>query len=143
MLTEAEKSGGFSSRIYKNFPNGVNYDVKLAYHVVRLLNEVEQILVEQNLDLERNREQLKDIRAGNWTLEQIEQYFNDKEKLLEEVYLKSTLPYGPDEDAIKQLLLDCLEQHYGSLTGVVVVNMEVDKLANDIRAVLSKYGYNG
>lgn len=32
------------------------YDLKFAYHVVRLLNEIEQILIEYDLDLERNRE---------------------------------------------------------------------------------------
>ncbi len=32
------------------------YDVTFAYHVVRLLNEIEQILTEADLDLERNRE---------------------------------------------------------------------------------------
>lgn len=62
------------------------FDVKFAYHVVRLLNEVEQILIEHDLDLERNREQLKSIRRGEWTQEQIIEYFSEKEKTLEEVY---------------------------------------------------------
>ena len=41
------------------------YSTKFAYHIVRLLNEVEQILTEHDLDLERNREQLKSIRRGD------------------------------------------------------------------------------
>ena len=57
------------------------YDVKAAYHVVRLLNEIEQILVEGDLDLLRNREQLKSIRRGEWTIEQLNQYFTEKEIL--------------------------------------------------------------
>jgi hypothetical protein len=32
------------------------FDVKFAYHVVRLLNKVEEILTGTDLDLERNRE---------------------------------------------------------------------------------------
>src|SRR5262245_49407533 len=38
------------------------YDTKFAYHLIRLLNEAEQILAEGDLDLMRNREQLKDVR---------------------------------------------------------------------------------
>jgi predicted nucleotidyltransferase len=91
------------------------YDVKFGYHVVRLLNEVEQILSEHDIDLERNREQLKAIRRGEWALAYLENWFAEKEKALEDVYLKSTLQHKPDETKIKDLLLECLEMHYGSL----------------------------
>lgn len=91
------------------------YDVKSAYHVVRLLDEVKQILIEGDLDLQRNREQLKSIRRGEWSFQEIETYFKENEKYLEEIYLKSTLPHSPDEDKIKQILLDCLEMHFGKL----------------------------
>ena len=40
-------------------------DTKFAYHVVRLILEVEQILVEGDIDLQRNHEQLKAVRRGN------------------------------------------------------------------------------
>lgn len=91
------------------------YDVKFAYHVVRLLNEVEQIMTEGTIDLERNREQLKAIRRGEWTVLDIKRYFSSKERDLETLYTSSKLRYSPDEEAIKQLLLNCLEHHYGSL----------------------------
>ena len=91
-------------------------DVKFAYHVVRLLAEAEMILAEHDLDLERNREQLKSIRRGEWTIEQIKEHFAMKEKHLEELYSKTTLPHRPDEAKIKQILLECLELHYGSLS---------------------------
>jgi predicted nucleotide-binding protein (sugar kinase/HSP70/actin superfamily) len=102
--------------------------------------EVEQILTEGDLDLERNKEQLKAIRAGEWTLEQVESYFVNKEKDLESVYLSSKLPYGPDETAVKNLLLECLEEHFGSLKDVIVdVNKERQALL-DIRTVLERVG---
>lgn len=97
------------------------YDLKFAYHVVRLLGEVEQILIEHDLDLERNREQLKSIRRGEWKLEDIEEYFQTKEKELESVYLSSDLQYKPNEDKIKQLLINCLEEHFGSLKDCIVL----------------------
>jgi len=95
------------------------YSVKYACHLVRLLNEIEQILTEGDLDLQRNREQLKSIRRGEWKMEDIENYFNDKEKQLEKIYLESqAIPMKIREGEIKQLLIDCLEHHYGSLSSI-------------------------
>lgn len=116
------------------------YDTKFAYHVVRLACECEQILVEGDLDLERNREMLKSIRRGEWTLEQIEQWFTDKEKHLEGAYASSSLPHSPDEAAVKELLMNCLEHHYGTLSGAVKRDTSVETVLNDFRAVLEKYG---
>jgi len=91
------------------------YDIKFAYHCIRLLNQAEQILLEHDLDLQKNNEQLKSIRRGEWTLEEIKEYFTMKERQLEELYSKSDLRHSPDEESIKNLLLSCLEEHYGSL----------------------------
>lgn len=95
------------------------YDIKFGYHVVRLINEVEQILSIGDLDLTQNNRQLISIRNGEWSLEQIEEWFYSKEKSLEELYNKSMLPYGPDEERIKNLLFNCLEEYYGSLENCV------------------------
>jgi hypothetical protein len=94
------------------------------------MNEIEMILSEGTLDLRRNREQLKDIRRGNWTENQVRQYFDAKEIELEKLYLNSTLPYGPDENKIKELLLNCLEIHYGNLDNCVNrgINLEAELL---------------
>ena len=110
------------------------YDVKFGYHLVRLLNEVEQIMIEGDLDLMRNREQLKEIRNGLWTESQLETYFAQKEISLEEVYNKSTLRWGPDEAAIKELLLNVLEEHYGSLDKCVI---RQDAVVTALRGVIS------
>jgi predicted nucleotidyltransferase len=104
----------------KELVDKYGYDVKFAYHVVRLLLEVEMILSEHDLDLQRHNEQLKSIRRGEWKLEDVEKFFNDKERGLETLYNESTLPYKPDEEKIKDLLLNCLEHHYGSLDRVIV-----------------------
>jgi hypothetical protein len=76
--------------------------------------------MEGDLDLERNREQLKAIRRGDWSLEEITEYFSSKEKELETLYTRSKLRAAPDEEVIKALLLDCLEMHYDSLGDCVV-----------------------
>lgn len=113
-------------------------DVKFAYHVVRLLNEVEQILTEHDLDLERNREQLKAIRRGDWSLEQIEDYFASKERELETLYTNCSLPGKPDEEKIKELLLNCLEHHFGSLEACIVREDDAVRALRDIDSVISR-----
>ncbi len=114
------------------------YDRKFAYHVVRLLGEVEQILAEGDLDLQRDRERLKAIRRGEWTEPQVRQYFADKEKALERLYNESPLPYAPREPEIRQLLLHCLEEHFGSLSAIVPLAGRDRQALLDIQAIVER-----
>ena len=115
------------------------YDLKFAYHLVRLLNECEQILIEGDLDLQRNREQLKSIRRGEWSMAQVEEYFEKKEMNLEELYVKSDLPHQPDEEVLKGLLLEALELHYGSIDECITTISSVEKDMQRIAEIMSKY----
>lgn len=114
------------------------FDVKFAYHVVRLLNEVEQILTEGDLDLERNREQLKAIRRGDWSAGKIREYFEQKENELESAYTKSELPAQPDIETIQSLLLECLESHYGNLDACINNQSELEKAIRDIDIIVQR-----
>jgi predicted nucleotidyltransferase len=135
MRTKNPEEGSKRAKNVEEF----GFDVKFAYHVVRLLAEVEQILAEGDLDLERNREQLKAIRRGEVGEREINDYFTTKEKALEELYNKSTLPYAPDEEAIKKLLLQCLEMHYGSLQGAYEHPDRPLQLLRDIQSLLDQH----
>jgi predicted nucleotidyltransferase len=115
------------------------YDVKYAMHCVRLMNQVEQILIEHDLDLERNREQLKSIRRGEWSEKQVVDYFQKKESELEEVYTKSDLRNTPDEATIKRILLECLEEYYGSLDGAISQPDKYQFLLNDLKELIRRY----
>jgi predicted nucleotidyltransferase len=115
------------------------YDVKYAYQVVRLLLEVEQILVTRDIDLERDREQLKAIRRGEWTLDQIDEWAQAKEKQLEALYHTSTLPYEPDEALLRRHLMHCLESHYGDLSTVVAHPDEAVNLLRKIAELTARY----
>lgn len=115
------------------------FDLKFSYHLVRLLNECEQILVEGDLDIERSREQLKSIRRGEWSFEQIQEYFNKKELFLEEQYSKSKLRNVPDEEKIKQLLLKCLEHHYGSLSDAIKLDVDVEQVLSEFQTVIDRF----
>lgn len=116
------------------------FDVKFAYHVVRLLDEIEQILTLGDLDLQRDRERMKAIRRGEWTLEQVKEFFVTKEKELESAYTASKLPHGPNEAAIKTLLMECLEAHYGSLENALSVPNQERALLAQIKTLCEKAG---
>ena len=82
---------------------------------------------------------MKSVRRGEWTLQQIETYFADKEKFLEALYASSTLQHSPDEEAIKAVLLECLEMHYGSLSAAIVRNPSMEAMLNDMKELVARY----
>lgn len=108
------------------------YDRKFSGHVVRLLDQCEQLLETGDIDLERCKEQHKAIRRGDVKWEEILDIFSRKEKRLEELYNTSDkVPHSPREDEVKDLLFKCLEHHYGSLKGIVErPNLFKDTLLN-------------
>jgi len=115
------------------------YDTKFAYHIVRLLLEVEQIMAEGDLDLQRNSEILKSIRKGEWKLTDLESWFDSKEKALEGLYTTSKLPERPRENKIKALLMECLEMHYQDLSSIIKVAPEVNSIVHDLELLIEKY----
>lgn len=118
------------------------FDVKFAYHIVRLLNEVDQILTTHNLDLQRDNEILKAIRRGDWTEEEIVNWSEKKIDHLEEVYSKSTLRNVPDEVRIKGLLMEVLEEHYGSIS-MAIAHDRFDSLMTELQGLVNKYDSTG
>jgi len=94
------------------------FDVKYAYHLVRLLLEAEQIMNEGDIDIRLHREHLKAIRRGAVSMGEIESWAANKEVHLERAFENSKLRTEPARDEIKQLLVDCLEHHYGSLSAL-------------------------
>lgn len=116
------------------------YDVKFAYHCVRLLDECQQILMEGDIDLMRNNDQLKEIRNGGWSFEQLQDYFDRTEKSLEELYVSSDLQKYPDEDRIKQLLIDCLEEFYGEITNDELQQANrLESAIQDIKRIVQRF----
>lgn len=115
------------------------FDVKFAYHVVRLLYECEQLLMHGDLDLRRDREHLKAIRRGEVTEADIRAWAADKEKQLETLYLQSRLPDRPDQAAIRRLLVECIEEHYGCLDQIIPQpDAAVDAL-RDIAVIVDRW----
>lgn len=122
LFKRVDQSGKRSKRLPSIKKYG--YDVKFAYNVVRLLEEVHMILEEGDLDLTRSREMLKAIRKGEWSIEQVNEFFDHKYKVLENVYNNSDLPMFPREDEIGKVLNECIYLHYGDLKGSSKISID-------------------
>lgn len=94
-----------------------SFDTKYAYHLIRLLSECEQLLNECDLDLQEpgRKAHLKSIKNGEVSLQEVLDYFSQKEKHLEQLYTNTKLPNTPDYTKIRSLLINCLEHHYGRI----------------------------
>lgn len=117
------------------------FDRKFCYHIFRLVDQAEYILINHDLDLKETGrvEKMKAIRRGDISFDEIISYFGEAEKRLANLYESSTLQYKPPVKQIRGLLLATLEDHYGSLANFVK-EAECEKLAiNEIREVFRKY----
>jgi predicted nucleotidyltransferase len=115
------------------------FDTKYASHLVRLAYECEMILNEGTLELQRHHEHLKAIRRGEVAKEDILKWFGEKELQLNALYHTSKLRNKPDEQAIKALLMSCLEEHYGNLSDCVTTQTNQEQALLEINEVLKKY----
>ncbi|MFW6219609.1 MAG: DNA polymerase beta superfamily protein [bacterium] len=99
----------------KYFFEQFGYDVKMAYHPLRLLDLCHQLLTENDLDLMRNKEECKTMRRGEWgSFEKFEDHVNKKLSNLEDLALKSPLTNKPQTQPLHNLLMSCVEEWYGS-----------------------------
>jgi len=117
------------------------YDVKNAYHVVRLVQQAEMVMTTHDLDLELNRELLKDVRSGAWTLDRLEKWFEQRQRDLDTLYVTSDLRLAPDYDTMTSLLMNCLEAKFGSISAYFN-NEGSDKIAQaklaEIKAIVNR-----
>lgn len=115
------------------------YDVKFAYHIVRLLLEIEQILEEGDLTLDRNGPQLKEIRSGNWKLDYLIKWADDKMGSLEDTYARSALRPTPDEDSIKDLLVKVLSHHFQDISAGVKIPKSAEQMLDRISDIVDEF----
>lgn len=76
------------------------YDSKCALHLVRLMRMGKEILTTGKVIVKRpDREELLSIRNGAWTYDQLLEFADKEEKLLNEAYLTcNILPKSPDRE---------------------------------------------
>jgi len=94
---------------------------KMAYHPLRLLNELNQLLDTGEIDLMRNRDECISMRNGTWgNFEKFESTVLKRLELIEEKALKnsSNIPSTPNVGSLKVLLQECIEEYYGNLNAL-------------------------
>lgn len=96
-----------------NQSHGQNYDSKNMMHTIRLLQSCEQILKTKSLQTKvSNREELLDIKSGNWPYETVIKKAEDLIRSIEEHYAISNLPDYPDTEKSVKILIDIREALY-------------------------------
>lgn len=113
----------------------LGYDAKNAGHIFRLINFIQMILEEEDLDLYRGREEVKNIRAGQYTFDEIVERFAERELSIEKSYVNSKLRDKPRYDLIRHLLLQLIQMHYKEAQTKINTNPEALKI-EQIRKIL-------
>jgi predicted nucleotidyltransferase len=81
------------------------YDTKNAMHLVRLLQQGEELLETGNLTLPRpNAKQLLEVRNGIWTYDTVLKYMETKKVELESIKETSVLPKNPDYKTVADMV---------------------------------------
>ena len=85
--------------------------------------------------------EVKEVKMES-KVEDIKKWFTEKELQLEKIHAESKLPDHPPEDKIKNLLMNCIETHYGTIEGFeqkdwsVQTLKDIDGILNTIRGKL-------
>lgn len=92
----------------------IGYDGKFMSHVLRLLSEGLQALVEGRIELPLpDNNLIRDIKLGKYTLEEVLKLCEEKEKYIEEAYIRSTLQNSPDVNKINELQKNLMLEFWG------------------------------
>lgn len=120
------------------------YDVKMAYHILRLMDLLDQMLEggqQVQLDLMRNKEECKRMRAGQlYSWEDFQAKTQERFDFLDSKVRegKIDLPKEPRYDELRNILNSSIEEWYGTDTGQVVREREyvsVDELVEQLNRI--------
>lgn len=82
-------------------------------HTIRLLQSCEQIFKTNSLNIRvENRDELLDIKAGNWSYEAVMQKAEDLIQSIEHYHSISRLPDMPDLEKMTKILIEIRENLY-------------------------------
>jgi len=89
------------------------YDCKNAAHLIRLLKMGIEALATGEVNVYRHDAKLlKEIKSGQWTLQQVETEAHRLQALLDEAFVRCTLPDNPDFAKSEKLLVEIIEDYF-------------------------------
>jgi len=99
----------------KDYVDEFGYDVKDASHVVRLVLELEQYIFTGECDLTSNADQILSVRRGEWDVHEVRDFFEGRVAQMESDISrgKSVLPEFPNQEKIKGILVECVQEKHG------------------------------
>lgn len=101
------------ARYNVNQHHGQNYDSKNMMHTIRLLQSCEHIFKTGYMQIRvENRDELLDIKAGNWPYEAVLQKAENLIKSIEHQYSISKLRDYPDLEKTSEILIEIRENLY-------------------------------
>lgn len=100
------------AELEKNF----GFDVKHGCHLIRLMRMCKEILNGHVIVKRHDREELLEIRSGQWSYDKLVDHAETLERECETLYETSVLPKSPDRNKLDRLVID-LTQKYVSLYG--------------------------
>ena len=92
----------------------IGFDSKHASHCVRLIRMGKEILETGKVNVDRTNidaEELKAIRNGLWTYEQLEEYVNNSQLELDELYKTSTIQNAPKIEKIDEMTVNIVDRY--------------------------------
>lgn len=88
------------------------YDCKHAMHLVRLMRMCKEILEEGVVRVRRpDADELLAIRNGEWSYDELIEWANNQEKVIENAYVNSNLPEKTDIEKLNKLCVKLVEMH--------------------------------
>lgn len=91
------------------------YDTKSAYHCVRVLRHLKQLLTTSCIDFSLDVHTLRAVRNGEWSKELFEQWYAKTVPYIKELVEQSFLRTYPYNNKIRSLIYYALEERYGSV----------------------------
>lgn len=88
------------------------FDTKHGLHLVRLINEGEELLLNGHITFPRpDAEFLLSIKNGNFTYDKLMEYIGDLEQKFNKMVEKSKLPKKPNRKQLDKLCIELIEQN--------------------------------
>jgi uncharacterized protein len=112
----AQHFQGYMGEKRKNLVKKYGYDAKNAAHLIRLLRMCVEFLQTGEMQVFRegiDAQQIKDIKSGKWSLEEVQREAQELFASAEQARDASPLPDEPDEEEVGQLLVALQLTHYG------------------------------
>jgi len=91
------------------------FDVKHGSHLVRLMIQAEDILLNGRLTVDvSDKTEVLDVKAGKWSFDELTEWATDQDDKLEQIYKKKTyvVPHKPDVKKIEKMSMEILDMWY-------------------------------